>query len=59
MHDKYKQEVEAYSDGEMDKNMMERYEETLKSFPVLQDYLEKLERQKEILQQWWNDQKHH
>jgi len=58
MNEKYKQQIELYSDGEMNKDEESRFAETLRSFPDLQDYLNKIENQKELLKQWWNSQKH-
>lgn len=59
MDDKYKQEVESYIDGEMDEDASKRFEETLKQFPALQDYYNKIVRQKELVKQWWGTKKHH
>lgn len=58
MNEKYKQEVEAYSDGEMSKKQEKRMEETINYFPTLEGYLDKIEHQKKILKKWWSTQKH-
>ncbi len=59
MHEQYKKEVEAYVDGEMNAEQSKRFEETLDVFPVLKNYLYKIQNQKSFLKQWWKTQKHH
>ncbi len=59
MDTRYKKDIEAYADGEMDYKQSKNYKETLDEFPVLQDYLRKLDHQKKLLRRWWVDQKHH
>jgi len=61
MNLEYRKQVEAYVDGEMSAAQAQRMKETIKSFPELEDYAHKLEKQKDMLRQWWDNSrnKHH
>ena len=60
MDDVYKKEIEAYVDGELAPEKRDRVEETMKSFPTLDDYAEKVKKQNELLIKWWeNDKKNY
>jgi len=55
MNDLYKKQTEAYVDNEMSSEQKQRIEETLKVFPTLNEYAQKVQNQNELLKRWWKD----
>lgn len=57
MDDIYKKDIEAYVDKELDSSKNDRMEETIKSFPTLEEYENKVRKQNELLKKWWDSDK--
>ncbi len=61
MDEIYKTQIEAYVDNELDDEQRQKLEETMMNYPALQDYADKMFKQKAILKSWWelNKKNHH
>ncbi len=57
MDDVYKKQVEAYVDGELSLQQEKRMRETMKHFPQLRAYANKIRHQRAFLKLWWAENK--